>query len=263
MRLDLSQLGQKLLLGGFSLLFSPFQVNADPSGLVQVSDRAIAQKATRAPWPQRTGTQLQLLIRLPIRWLALTIGSGLLSGLFFMPMAVAQSVANLRPSSAPLDLEQGDPLPLLPSPAPPVVSPSAPSPSLSRTPATSPQRIVTPDKNTSGSQATVPNLWWAKEQFGDGRLLLSWLAYSVHSNETPRVDLIVNPQVWNRLDYLQRYQLVNHLGTLSRSYGYNTRIFNRRGLLLAAYTCEFQGVQALTCQVLLDSAGRGSLRGNY
>ena len=93
---------------------------------------------------------------------------------------------------------------------------------------------------TSISQAglTVPSLWWQREQFG-GKLLDNWLAYPGDDNNPGRVDLVVNRQIWSLLDFLQRYEIVHHFGFAARDYGYNTRVFNRQGILLAAYTCEF------------------------
>lgn len=96
---------------------------------------------------------------------------------------------------------------------------------------------------TSISQAglTVPSLWWQREQFG-GKLLDNWLAYPGNDNQPGRVDLVVNRQIWSLLDYLQRYEFVHHFGITARDYGYNTRVFNRQGILLGAYTCEFTKV---------------------
>ncbi|WP_199249559.1 hypothetical protein [[Phormidium] sp. ETS-05] len=97
---------------------------------------------------------------------------------------------------------------------------------------------------TSISQVglTVPSLWWEREQFG-GKLLDNWLAYPGDENQLGRVDLVVNRQIWSLLDYLQRYEFVQHFGFVARDYGYNTRVFNRQGILLGAYTCEFTNAE--------------------
>lgn len=103
------------------------------------------------------------------------------------------------------------------------------------------------------SGLTIPSLWWVKEQFA-GKLLDNWLAYPNDNQIGGRVDLVVNRQVWSLLDYLQRYEFVNHFGTAAKQQQYNTRVFNRQGGLLAAYTCEFN-VEPLGCKIWLDSSG--------
>jgi hypothetical protein len=145
-------------------------------------------------------------------------------------------------------------------------------------PGTSVPKSVVTATTISQKNLTVPSLWWAKEQFG-GKLLDNWLAYPGNGSTPHRVDLIVNRQLWSLLDYLERYEFVNHLGTVARDYGYNTRVFNRQGLLLAAYTCDFslavpsstriaqgQGEfqdanNVLACSILLNSSDKSSLRG--
>jgi hypothetical protein len=107
--------------------------------------------------------------------------------------------------------------------------------------------------NIAESGLTIPSLWWVKEQFG-GKLLDNWLAYPNSNQPGGRVDLVVNRQVWSLLDYLQRYEFVNHFGTAAKQQQYNTRVFNRQGGLLAAYTCDFN-VETLPCQIWLDSSG--------
>ena len=103
------------------------------------------------------------------------------------------------------------------------------------------------------SGLTIPSLWWVKEQFA-GKLLDNWLAYPNIDQAGGRVDLVVNRQVWGLLDYLQRYEFVNHFGTAAKDQQYNTRVFNRQGGLLAAYTCDFN-IEPLPCQIWLDSSG--------
>lgn len=109
------------------------------------------------------------------------------------------------------------------------------------------------------AELTIPSLWWAGEQFG-GKLLETWLAYPGRDRIAGRVDLVVNRQNWSLSNYLERYQFVNKLGTVARGYGYNTRVFNPQGELLAAYTCNFNSSQ-LPCQITLESLGRVRWRG--
>jgi hypothetical protein len=86
---------------------------------------------------------------------------------------------------------------------------------------------------------TTPSLWLAKE-ISENKLLDNWLAYPATQKEWSRVDLIVNQQIWSLLDYLERYEFVNRLGSTARKDNYNMRVFNYQGDLLATYTCNFQ-----------------------
>jgi hypothetical protein len=85
---------------------------------------------------------------------------------------------------------------------------------------------------------TVPSFWWM-QQTTPKKLLDNWIAYPKINNESPRVDLIVNQQIWSLLDYLERYKFVNQVGTTARNFGYNLRIFNYQEQMLATYTCNF------------------------
>ncbi len=115
--------------------------------------------------------------------------------------------------------------------------------------------------NISQKQLTIPSLWWAKEQFG-GKLLDNWLAYPATGSRTPRIDLIVNRQIWSLLDYVERYEFVNNFGNVARDYGYNVRVFNYQQELLATYTCNFN-IQPRSCSMAdLDALGKASVRGS-
>jgi hypothetical protein len=104
--------------------------------------------------------------------------------------------------------------------------------------------VVTKD-TISQTELTLPSLWWAHEQFGN-KLLENWLAYP----DKRRVDLVVSRQRWGLMDYLQRYEFVNHMGTVVRPDGYNLRVFNRQDptLPIAAYTCNFN-VSPPACRI--------------
>lgn len=101
---------------------------------------------------------------------------------------------------------------------------------------------------------SVPSLWWVNEQFGY-RLVENWLAYPRNGEETGTVDVIVNRQTWSLLDYLQRYEFLNHFGQVARDYGYNIRVFNRQQRLLGTYSCTSEPV---ACNLWLDSQGLDS-----
>ena len=112
----------------------------------------------------------------------------------------------------------------------------------------------------------------------------SWVAYRGSENQPRRVDLVVIPQVWNLLNYLERYAVLNQFGSVAKSYGYSTRVF-RGADLTGAYICDFSqyadladnpdatlstlseqalkdALARIDCAIELDYRGRGSIRGN-
>jgi hypothetical protein len=112
---------------------------------------------------------------------------------------------------------------------------------------------------TCQKEPTLPSLWWAQEQYG-GKLLFRWLASPRQTVESRRVDVIVNQQLWSSLGYVDRYKFVTQFGSASSLFGYNSRIFDRRGTCLATYTCTYDGTgQPSVCQALLPVLGRNSL----
>lgn len=134
---------------------------------------------------------------------------------------------------------------------------------------------------------TVPSLWFIQEQVADqfsSRLVENWLAYPGSETTLRRIDLVVNPQVWSLLNYLERYTFLHRFGSTARDYRYSMRVFDPQARLLAAYLCDYDTEQPseLTarhaassqpkqmipaakslpeCTVVLDSAGAGGLRG--
>jgi hypothetical protein len=105
---------------------------------------------------------------------------------------------------------------------------------------------------------TVPSLWWTKANT-ENKLLDNWIAYPATQQEPARVDVLVNQQVWSLLDYLERYDFVNRLGTLARSYGYNVRVFNYQQEALANYTCSFDSSPS-SCNIQVNTRSESSLR---
>jgi hypothetical protein len=166
--------------------------------------------------------------------LLLSISFGAIA-LFPTQPSRAQTLAIPQPSQAPLEL------------------------SLLRSGASVDGRVVT--SNTISQQGlTVPSLWWAKEQFGSD-LLDSWLAYPAPGTNPARIDLLVNRQNWSALDYIQRYEFINHFGIAARDYGYNLRVFNEQKELLATYTCDFS-TNPSQCNIQLDATGKARIRGS-
>ena len=119
-------------------------------------------------------------------------------------------------------------------------------------------RVVT-SNTISQDDLTNPSLWWAKEQFG-GDLLSNWLAYPAQNGDSGRIDLLVNRQNWNSLDYIQQYEFVYHFGTDAMDRGYNLRVLNEQKQLLATYSCDFRIVPT-QCDIELDATSKSMIRG--
>lgn len=103
--------------------------------------------------------------------------------------------------------------------------------------------------NLSG--LSTPSLWWAKDS-SENKLLDNWIAYPGTKNEVGRVDLIVNQQIWSLLDYLERYNFINRLGSTARRDSYNVRVFNYQKELLGTYTCNFNSSPS-NCNIQLNT----------
>ncbi|MBD2253989.1 hypothetical protein [Nostoc parmelioides] len=116
---------------------------------------------------------------------------------------------------------------------------------------TQPKDSVITANTINLSGLTTPSLWWSKEN-SENKLLDNWIAYPATKNEAGRVDLIVNQQIWSLLDYLERYDFVNRLGSTARRDGYNVRVFNYQKDLLGSYTCSYNPISA-NCNIQLNT----------
>lgn len=176
------------------------------------------------------------------------IGFGIVQPL----LAQSPALSNLEPTIEPLDSElveqQQESLPTL-------------TPGACRVGAD----VIT-SNSICQSSITIPSLWWLEEQYRqlNGKLVNTWLAYPDASGPSRRVDLVVNQQVWSLLDYLERYKFTDWFGATARDYGFNTRVFNSQGRLLASYTCAFTPNSSTTqvlpaCRLFVDSLGKTGL----
>ena len=107
-------------------------------------------------------------------------------------------------------------------------------------------------------RVAVPSFWWAKENT-ENKLLDNWIAYPNSAREPARVDLLVNQQIWSLLDYFERYNFVNQMGSLARSYGYNARVFNYQQESLATYTCNFANDSSI-CNIEMNNKNNMGLK---
>jgi hypothetical protein len=102
---------------------------------------------------------------------------------------------------------------------------------------------------------TLPSIWWNRDQvyerWGGYRLLRGWVAFRSRSANTNILDVDVDGQYWNRLEYSQKYALLNQLGTTARSYGYQVRIY-RGTTLVGIAACDFSSHPELSRPVLTE-----------
>ena len=110
------------------------------------------------------------------------------------------------------------------------------------------------DNTISQTQLTKPSLWWAEDRFG-GLLLDSWFGCP---NER-RVYLVVNRQIWTSLNYIERYEFVNHFATYVRPNNYNVVVLNPQQRPLATYICNYS-VNPADCNVWIDITGTSSFQ---
>ncbi|QIR39944.1 hypothetical protein HCG51_26710 [Tolypothrix sp. PCC 7910] len=142
-------------------------------------------------------------------------------------------------------------IPIQPLQAETITVPQASNAPLELSLLTKPKGSVITGNTINQGNLTVPSLWWAKVS-SENKLLDNWIAYPPSQKEAARVDLVVNQQIWSLLDYLERYDFVNRLGTAARKDNYNLRVFNYQEELLATYTCTFNNSQPL-CSIKLSS----------
>ena len=116
------------------------------------------------------------------------------------------------------------------------------------------QKIIASTK--AAPDLTQSGFWWAALQFDpfDGKLIQNWLAYP----QKRQINLIVNWQLWNLLDYFGRYRFVNQFGTVARKYGYSLNIFNQKDQCLASYKYNATSIPP-KWELNLEKLGRGSL----
>jgi hypothetical protein len=114
-----------------------------------------------------------------------------------------------------------------------------------------PAHITTAD-TVSLIKMTLPSLWWESEQ-SPPNLISNWVADRIQN----QVYLVVNPQYWNILDYVDRYAFVDRFGRVSRGYGYNLRLCTDRKIVLAEYQCD-KTTNSTSCRILMNAAGQAA-----
>jgi hypothetical protein len=132
------------------------------------------------------------------------------------------------------------------------------------------------DRDIKAAGVTIPSLWWTRDQlvakpYFNPKLIEGWLVCDAGIQDQSarvcklapqrpgRVDILVNSQLWSVLDYLNRYEFLNRLGTAASECGYNIYVFNTEAKLLSDYTCAFPD-RPDQCKLRTDPTGRGGLR---
>jgi len=148
---------------------------------------------------------------------------------------------------------------------------------------------VLPSPPLSQTEPSIPSLWLAQELYGYSTLptptqqvesdidlqlnaeqlsdeteqypiLETWFVEPKITQLQPDlyvnnlVTLVVNRINWNREKYMGQYVFVSRFASVTRRYGYNLRVCNRQGDLLAFYICNFDQIP-LSCQVKILSEG--------
>ena len=89
--------------------------------------------------------------------------------------------------------------------------------------------LVAADDRLSPVRFSQPSLSWMRDQvserYGSDRLVDHWRAYQVNGGPN-YVDIIVSEQIWNLLNYFERYAFVSQFGTAAEDYGYSVRVFH-------------------------------------
>ncbi len=123
------------------------------------------------------------------------------------------------------------------------------------------ETAVITNEDTSLCAATVPSLWWRRDQLPSHwlnpvaapgaiqiiegyRLVQGWTAFRSPSVDAYIVDIQVDPQYWNRLSYPQQYAVTTQLGLAGMSHGYQMRIY-RSIDLVGLYACDFNAIRQL------------------
>ena len=107
---------------------------------------------------------------------------------------------------------------------------------------------VVTQASTSLFSPTLPSLWWNRDQvydrWGGYRLIRGWAAFHSMAGDASIIDIQLDPQYWNRLDYYPQYAILNQLGTTAMSYGYQLRLYSSISLV-GMYTCDFSNIPNL------------------
>jgi hypothetical protein len=124
--------------------------------------------------------------------------------------------------------------------------------------------MVASDKDIRQMGLTPPSLWLSQELVG-GKVIAGWRVYlpGVGLLERPWVDVMVNWQPWQNLDYLEQYALLQEFGTTANEYGFNLRLCAEPERFLGLQSCPTPptaGMDVEQCRTRLDGGFRAPRR---
>jgi len=110
-------------------------------------------------------------------------------------------------------------------------------------------------RDTSLFQPTLPSLWWSRDQLPNRwrginqanlrvegyRLVRDWTSFHSQTADTFVIDILVDPQYWNRFNYFQQYAILNQFGTTGMSFGYHVRVYSSINLV-GVHACDFSQI---------------------
>lgn len=124
---------------------------------------------------------------------------------------------------------------------------------------------------------TPPSLWLPQAWIG-GKVIQGWYVYEAvgsaegSAEETegsedaalPWVELVINGQPWQNLDYLSRYRSLELVGRSAHRFGYRLRVCDQQKRVVALYACglEGEGGGGAPCRVLLRGGVSARLNRN-
>ena len=120
---------------------------------------------------------------------------------------------------------------------------------------------------------TPPSLWLPQAWVG-GKVIRGRYVYeTVGSSEgtegsedkaLPWVELVINAQPWQNLDYLSRYRSLELVGRSAHRFGYRLRVCDQQKRVVALYACglEGEGGGSAPCRVLLRGGVSARLNRN-
>ena len=104
--------------------------------------------------------------------------------------------------------------------------------------------LAVTSETLSDTGTTNPSLWWQKYKASEigplnGRSMVNgWVAHYRPGDQQHHVDVAVNGQIWNLLNYLEQYAFITQFGEAAKAYGYHLRVFNGSSLV-GGYVCDF------------------------
>ena len=123
---------------------------------------------------------------------------------------------------------------------------------------------------------TPPSLWLPQAWVG-GKVIQGWYVYEAvgapegaegtegdQDKALPWVELVINGQPWQNLDYLSRYRSLQLVGRSAYRFGYRLRVCDQQQQVVALYACglEGEGGDGAPCRVLLRGGVSARLNRN-